>query len=131
MLSVGLLFACQGDLAGQAPQIEVPLAYLGQQQVQKQGAELFRRHCLECHGTFREGRTRRTTDFTPPAPDFLDSAYAARDPAYLFWRISEGKRVEPFFSQGSVMPAFGPYFTEQQRWQLVAYLRFRAGSRTQ
>jgi len=64
--------------------------------------------------------------FNPPAPDFLAADYAEEAPAYLFWRIETGKHIEPFYSQGSVMPAFGAYFSERQIWQLVAYLRNRA-----
>lgn len=104
----------------------MPQAVLEDQYQQQQGAELFSRHCRECHGSVGEGKMLRSADFNPPAPTFLNSAYAEADPAYLFWRIKEGKMIEPFYSQGSVMPAFGPHFSERQIWQLVAYLRQRA-----
>jgi mono/diheme cytochrome c family protein len=48
------------------------------------------------------------------------------DPAYLYWRIEVGKSIEPFRAQGSVMPAWGMHLTEQQLWQIVAYLQVRA-----
>lgn len=125
-LLLALICGCQNDPTELAPKIDVPQALLAEQGTPQQGAELFQAHCRECHGTPSEGRVQRATQFNLPAPDFLDPAYAQMDPAYLFWRISEGKRVEPFFSRGSVMPAFEPYFTDQQIWQLVAYLRQRA-----
>jgi mono/diheme cytochrome c family protein len=64
--------------------------------------------------------------FNPPAPDFTDIHYKELDPAYLYYRIELGKTVEPYKSQGSVMPAWGLHFSDQQIWQIVAYLRFRA-----
>lgn len=126
-LLAALLCACQQDPADLAPQIEVPAEQLSNIAVQREGAALFQAHCSECHGTPAEGRNPRARSFHPPAPDFYDPSFSEKDPRYLFWRISEGKRVEPFYSQGSVMPAFGPYFSEDQIWQLVAYLLRRSG----
>ena len=125
-LLLAIVCGCQNDPVDLAPKIKVPHALLAERVTQQQGAELFHTHCSECHGTPSEGRTLRVARFNPPAPDFLDPGYTQTDPAYLFWRISEGKRVEPFYSRGSVMPAFGPYFSDQQIWQLVAFLRQRA-----
>ena len=128
LLSLCCLTACQDDPLNQAPQIVVPSALLAERQAQQAGEHLFVRHCRECHGTASEGRVRRTSSFKPPAPDFYAHKYATINPAYLFWRIRDGKSVEPFFSEGSVMPVFGPHFSDKQIWQLVAYLRSRASS---
>jgi len=90
------------------------------------GQQLFMSKCAACHGKPSEGRSDRAVFFQPPAPDFTDIHYREIDPAYLFWRIEVGKQVEPYRSQGSVMPAWGAHFSEQQIWQLVAYLQSRA-----
>jgi len=121
-----LLTACSENSQPEPPVMEVPAALLVAEDEIRAGAELFSRHCSECHGTAAEGRTGRAARFNPPAPDFLAADYAEEAPAYLFWRIETGKHIEPFYSQGSVMPAFGAYFSERQIWQLVAYLRNRA-----
>jgi len=121
------LSACQQETESHMPQLSVPGQMLTSAVAQQAGAALFERHCLECHGSLGEGRNPRAARFVPAPPDFYQAKYATIDPAYLFWRIKEGKRVEPFLSRGSVMPAWGPYLTEQQIWQLVAYLRLRAG----
>jgi Cu/Ag efflux protein CusF len=42
--------------------------------------------------------------------------------AYLFWRVSEGGQVEPFKSMQSMMPAFKTVLTEDQRWDVLAYV---------
>jgi mono/diheme cytochrome c family protein len=90
------------------------------------GQALFRSKCASCHGKTSEGRYDRTAFFIPPAPDFTDAHYREMDPAYLYWRIEVGKTVEPYRSQGSVMPAWGAHFSEEKIWQIVAYLQVRA-----
>ena len=91
------------------------------------GQKLFREKCASCHGKPEEGRSERAVFFEPPAPVFSEDRYRNIDPAYLYWRIDVGKTVEPYRSQGSVMPAWGAYLSDQQIWQLVAYLVERAG----
>ena len=90
------------------------------------GHDLFMSKCASCHGKLSEGRSGRAAFFIPPAPDFTNPHYLAVDPAYLYWRIEVGKTVEPYRSQGSVMPAWGVHFTEDQIWQIVAYLQSRS-----
>lgn len=110
------------------PQRQVPPAFLENAAHRAAGAQLFREHCAICHGETGEGRSQRADFFQPPAADFRDPRYRTVDPAYLYWRIETGKTVEPYLSRGSVMPAWGPHFSEEQIWQLIAYLRTRAGS---
>ncbi len=84
-----------------------------------QGKELFEGACLPCHGTFgkgdgpaaaaleREGKPIRPGDLSnPKLRDQTDGA--------LFWKVSEGK---------TPMPAFQEAFTEEQRWQVINYVR--------
>ena len=92
----------------------------------KAGHDLFMSKCAACHGKSSEGRSDRSIFFNPPAPDFTEPHYQKIDPAYLYWRIEVGKTVEPFLSQGSVMPAWGVHFSKEQIWQIVAYLQARA-----
>jgi Cu/Ag efflux protein CusF len=42
--------------------------------------------------------------------------------AYLFWRVSEGGQVEPFKSGQSAMPAYKTVLSEDQRWDVLAYV---------
>ena len=119
------LSACRED-SGTVPAQEVPHSFLIQKENIVAGQELFHRLCRECHGTLGEGRNQRAERFVPPAPDFHEHHYAQSDPAYLFWRIEEGKRAEPFRSRGSVMPFWKPHLSDEQIWQLVAYLKQRS-----
>lgn len=108
------------------PARDMPAGILKDKMQLKRGQSLFMEKCASCHGKLSEGRSDRAAFFVPPAPDFTDAHYRMMDPAYLYWRIEVGKTVEPFRSQGSVMPAWGMYLSEQQLWQIVAYLQVRA-----
>ncbi|PLX92388.1 MAG: hypothetical protein C0621_09675 [Desulfuromonas sp.] len=93
-----------------------------------EGRALFMRLCAGCHGRADEGRSPRADFFAPQAPDFRDPRYARHDPAYLYWRIDLGKQAEPYRSHGSVMPGWHE-LGETAIWNLVAYLRQRAGGK--
>ena len=126
LLGLGLL-GCQESPAP-LPPISVPQELLSQAEQQTAGARLFFRYCRECHGTMAEGRNPRAGRFVPAAADFVRPSAITLAPDYLYWRIARGKQVEPYRSQGSVMPAWEPHLSEQQIWQLVAYLRQRGGT---
>jgi len=108
------------------PARTMPVGLLKDKIALDRGKSLFMDKCASCHGKPGEGRSDRAVFFEPPAPDFTDARYQRMDPAYLYWRIEVGKSVEPFRRQGSVMPAWGMHLTEQQLWQIVAYLQVRA-----
>ena len=111
------------------PKQEPPAGFLQNSANQSAGRTLFREHCVRCHGTFEEGRGPEAAHLIPQPPTFTNPRYASVDPGYLFWRIGKGKTVEPYLSQGSTMPAWAPYLSEKQIWELVAYIRARAGGR--
>jgi len=107
------------------PTREMPQGLMSDSVQLQFGHNLFMNKCASCHGKPSEGRSERAAFFAPAAPDFTAPHYATIDPAYLYWRIETGKSNEPFRSQGSVMPAWGQYLSEEQTWQLVAYIQSR------
>ncbi len=115
-----------GDSSATYPSRQMPDGLMSDNSQLQQGHQLFMDKCAHCHGKPSEGRSERASFFNPPAPDFTDIRYRQIDPAYLYWRIEVGKTVEPYRSQGSVMPAWGVHFSPEQIWQIVAYLRSRA-----
>ncbi len=121
-----LLFYGCGDKQPEYPQRHMPEGFTKDASQLNAGHDLFLNKCASCHGKPGEGRSDRTIFFTPAAPDFTDARYQEVDPAYLYWRIAQGKTVEPYRSQGSVMPAWGLHLSEKQIWQIVAYLQVRA-----
>ena len=87
-----------------------------------QGELLYReKGCANCHGEKGDGDGPLSAGLNPKPVDFTDAALMARlSDNYLFWRISEGGSTPPFVS---AMPAWKDALSEEERWQLVAYLR--------
>lgn len=125
VLAALVLYGC-GEKPPEYPPRRMPPEFAKDAAMLSAGQQLFRDKCASCHGKPSEGRSDRAVFFTPPAPDFTNERYQEIDPAYLYWRIAQGKRVEPYRSQGSVMPAWGDYLSEEQLWQIVVYLQARA-----
>ncbi len=81
----------------------------------KAGAAIFAAHCALCHGDDADGRGRRREGLNPPPadltlPPWSESAHAAG----TFRVIRRGVARTP-------MPAW-PMLTDEQIWDLVAYL---------
>jgi mono/diheme cytochrome c family protein len=95
------------------------------------GESIFTIHCTVCHGTDGKG-TGPAAAGLPHAPSDLTHHFH-RSPgdgdAYLFWRVSEGGQVEPFYSMQSTMPAFKTVLSEDERWDVLAYVhaKFHGG----
>lgn len=71
------------------------------------GARLFKQHCAECHAENAEGRNGK--------PSLHSEHVAAATPGQLFWLLTNG-------SLKNGMPSWSR-LPEQQRWQLVTYLK--------
>lgn len=78
------------------------------------GAVLFNNSCAACHGPQGHGDGPAGTALDP-APKNLPELSAAVGDDYLFWRISAG-------SEGTSMPAWKGVLTEEQIWQVIAYI---------
>ena len=89
------------------------------------GKELYTTNCLTCHGPEGKGDGEGAVNLDPKPANLSDGAMMADlSDGYLFWRISKGGAFEPF---NSAMPAWEQSFTEDQRWQLVTYVRSLSG----
>ena len=71
--------------------------------------------CAECHGDSGKGDGSQAKTYNPRPTDFTDVAHMnSVSDGELFYKISEGHRP---------MPGFKKRFSEEQRWQLVVFLR--------
>ena len=83
------------------------------------GKELYVMGCMPCHGIAGKGDGAAAAllerNGAPIRPGNLsDPKLWQQSDGTLFWKISEGK---------TPMPAFQETFTEEQRWQIVTYIR--------
>lgn len=102
------------DLAA-ATEADVPAVYAGavnpfsadDAEAVAEGERLATRRCRSCHGLDLKGSRGGVAD--------LVAAGQQRSDGFLFWAISEGSRLG--------MPNWGGTMSEEERWQIIAYLR--------
>jgi mono/diheme cytochrome c family protein len=71
--------------------------------------------CAQCHGEEGKGDGPEAPMYDVKPADFADARMMGEmTDGEIFWKISEGRRP---------MPTFKKQFTEEQRWQLVNYVR--------
>jgi mono/diheme cytochrome c family protein len=88
------------------------------------GEQIFQTYCLMCHGADGKGTGPVAKGLPHPPADLSHHFHRAPGDgdAYLFWRVSEGGQVEPFKSSQSTMPAYKTVLSEDQRWDVLAYV---------
>jgi len=85
------------------------------------GKSTFASTCTSCHGAEADGNCDAGKMLNPPAGNLRSADFQKMSDGYIFWRISKGGTGANI--SGSTMQAFDATLTEDQRWQLVAYLR--------
>jgi mono/diheme cytochrome c family protein len=87
------------------------------------GAEIYTTQCASCHGEEGMGDGPAAGGLDPqPAPLIHTGRMLGDD--YLFWRVSEGGAMAPF---NSAMPAWNSALEEEERWQVISYIRQISG----
>lgn len=85
------------------------------------GAEIFQANCATCHGPEGLGDGPGAAELDPQPATLADGTMMNDlSDGYLFWRVSKGGQMEPF---NSAMPAWESALTEEERWQVVSFLR--------
>ncbi|WP_340116844.1 cytochrome c [Pelagibius sp. 7325] len=84
-----------------------------------EGGQVYRANCLACHGRLGRGDGDAGLDLVP-SPALLSRMMDVQGTVdeYLLWSIAEGGK--PF---GTAMPAFKGRLSEDQIWQVIAYMR--------
>ncbi len=71
--------------------------------------------CVQCHGETGKGDGPEGKMYDPPPGNLTDAKHMnARTDGELFYQISQGRKP---------MPAFKKRLSEEQRWQLVLFVR--------
>jgi mono/diheme cytochrome c family protein len=79
------------------------------------GMSTYMDRCQNCHGEDGNGKGERADKLSIAPSDFTDAhAMSMQTDGELFWKISKGHRP---------MPAFEKKLSEEERWQLVDYIR--------
>lgn len=97
----------------QARNVEVP--QLDDPQKVHAGLKSFQEMCVVCHGAPGEPATQISKGLYPKPPDLAQAA-SAWTPAEQFVIIRRGLKM-------TGMPAWGPTHSDEQIWEIVAFLR--------
>lgn len=80
----------------------------------KRGREVWIKECASCHGEKGRGDGPGIKDLEVKPGDLTDAHSVAHSDGELFWKITEGRKP---------MPSFAETFSEEDRWNVINYLR--------
>lgn len=75
---------------------------------------LYITNCGPCHGDKGKGDGRAAPGLNPKPADHTSAVVQGESDGAIFWKLSEGR---------SPMPGYKKIFSEDQRWQLINYIR--------
>lgn len=78
------------------------------------GKEIFNQICFVCHGLKGDGKGMGAASLNPKPANFLSISVRGESDGAIFWKITEGNLP---------MASYKDALTENQRWQLVSYIR--------
>ncbi len=85
------------------------------------GGHLYREHCAVCHGVAGYGDGPAAAGLRPRPADLTAKHTADHTAGDLFWWLTHGIR-------GSAMPGFADRLSEDERWDLINFLRAMASA---
>src|SRR5215510_7146298 len=94
------------------------------------GKAIYTAQCASCHGASLEGQPNwqsRKPDGRMPAPPHDDAGHTWHHPDDILFGITKIGVRPPYGPPGyeSDMPAFGAALTDQQIWDVLAYIKSR------
>lgn len=119
---IGILIVASGGLATAAPPTwTAPPAAAARKNpltdskaAAAAGASLFATNCVACHGNKGRGDGPAAVALNPKPANLANKTLWEQSDGALFWKISHGH---------TPMPGFSSTMTEDQRWQLVDFVR--------
>jgi len=80
----------------------------------EKGKTIFAQQCAVCHGQSGKGDGPSAQYLGKPLPDFTSEKFSQQTDGEIFWKLTNGN---------APMPAFKGILSEEQRWQIIDYLR--------
>lgn len=100
-----------------ADNVKNPLS--GNTAVLAEGKTLYVANCGPCHGEKGKGDGPAAQGLNPRPADHTSAGVQSQSDGAIFWKLSEGR---------TPMPAYKKIFSDQQRWELVNFIRTLAKS---
>ena len=80
----------------------------------REGKSIFNTQCFTCHGTNGKGDGPAAMSLNPKPANLTSNKIQKQSDGAIFWKITNGN---------SPMPSFKYALSENQRWELVDYIR--------
>jgi len=87
---------------------------LGDLKATDKGKKLYKQMCVICHGDKGKGDGIAGASLNPRAANFTTDNIQTQSDGAIYWKITEGR---------APMAAYKDILKEEQRWQLVNYIR--------
>lgn len=100
----------------------------------KEGAAIYIKNCVLCHGDLLDGRGLFGDSFFPRPANFLHyQSVLSKPQAYTYWRIMKGGPglPEKYNPWDSAMPAWEGVLKEEDVWKVIQYIYSTAEERKQ
>jgi mono/diheme cytochrome c family protein len=78
------------------------------------GKIIYTNNCYDCHGKKGKGDGPKSGDLEKNPKDFTKEVFQKQTDGSIFWKITEGRKP---------MASFKKDLTEEQRWQVINYVR--------
>ena len=78
------------------------------------GKVVYAAQCMSCHGPEGKGDGPAAKDLNPKPRNLSDPKIQEQSDGSIFWKITEGRKP---------MPTFDKLITEDDRWQVINYVR--------
>lgn len=78
------------------------------------GKAIYTKNCYDCHGKKGKGDGPKSGDLDKNPKDFTKAEFQSQSDGALFWKITEGRKP---------MPSFKKDLNDEQRWQVINYVR--------
>ena len=88
--------------------------FAGNSEAVKAGKKIYKQQCAICHGDTGKGDGVAGMTLTPRPASFRSDKVKNESDGAIFWKITNGR---------SPMAAYKDLLSEEQRWQLVSYIR--------
>jgi mono/diheme cytochrome c family protein len=85
-----------------------------------QGAQVYARHCVACHGVDGRGEGPLAATLARWPPTFVSQLLARRADGELFWRIRHGMHDD---NGRATMPAFSAQLDDGETWAVLDYIK--------
>ncbi len=78
------------------------------------GKIIYINSCKSCHGTKGKGDGPKSEELDVNPKDFTKDQFQKQTDGSIFWKVTEGRKP---------MPSFKKEMTDEQRWQVINYVR--------